>query len=231
MPALAGLITRVLLARSATAAREIAQVSVKNHAHGAKNPLAHFQQIVTQEEVMESRMVADPLRLLHCCPISDGAAALVLTAEPSAVRIAGIGQGTDTIAVRYRPDLTSFHATQAAAREAAMAGFVPSTWTAGSTTRSPRSRRSARGHRPAAPGVGPRDPRWRHRARRSPPDQSLLATEAGATAAAGLAQVVECIWQLTGRAQGRQLSVAHRALAHSIGGLATNNWVTLLEAV
>jgi acetyl-CoA acetyltransferase len=50
-------------------------------------------------------------------------------------------------------------------------------------------------------------------------------------AATGLAQVVECIWQLTGRAQGRQLSVAHRALAHSIGGLATNNWVTLLEAV
>ena len=47
MPALAGLITQVLLARSGTAAREIAQVAVKNHAHGAKNPLAHFQQIVT----------------------------------------------------------------------------------------------------------------------------------------------------------------------------------------
>jgi acetyl-CoA acetyltransferase len=50
-------------------------------------------------------------------------------------------------------------------------------------------------------------------------------------AATGLAQIVECVWQLTGRAQGRQLGAARRALAHSIGGLATNNWVTLLEAV
>ena len=50
-------------------------------------------------------------------------------------------------------------------------------------------------------------------------------------AATGLAQIVECVWQLTGRAQGRQLPNAHRALAHSIGGLATNNWVTLLERV
>ena len=48
-------------------------------------------------------------------------------------------------------------------------------------------------------------------------------------AATGLAQIVECVWQLTGRAHGRQVSGARRALAHSIGGLATNNWVTLLE--
>ena len=75
---------------------------------------------------MESRVVADPLRLFHCCPISDGAAALVLTSEPGAVRIAGIGQGTDAIAVRYRADLTSFRATQAAAEAAyRMAGFGP----------------------------------------------------------------------------------------------------------
>src|SRR5262249_57143387 len=48
-------------------------------------------------------------------------------------------------------------------------------------------------------------------------------------AATGLAQIVECVWQLAGRAEGRQLS-GRVALAHSIGGLATNNWVTLLEA-
>src|SRR4029453_18496184 len=76
------------------------------------------------DTVVESRLVADPLRLFHCCPISDGGAALVLTAERRAVRIAGIGQGADTIAVRYRGDLTSFRATQAAAEAAyRMAGF------------------------------------------------------------------------------------------------------------
>src|SRR5512145_3545611 len=62
MPALAGLITRVLTARQGVGAREIAQVAVKNHANAARNPLAHFRQPVTLDEVMESRMVADPLR-------------------------------------------------------------------------------------------------------------------------------------------------------------------------
>ena len=47
-------------------------------------------------------------------------------------------------------------------------------------------------------------------------------------AATGLAQIVECVWQLLGRAEGRQLE-GRTALAHSIGGLATNNWVTVLE--
>src|SRR6266849_609017 len=71
MPALAGLVTRALIARQGTTLREISQVSVKNHANGARNPHAHFREAVTLEQVMDSRMVADPLRLLHCCPISD----------------------------------------------------------------------------------------------------------------------------------------------------------------
>src|SRR2546428_8635265 len=107
MPALAGLITRALMARNAVGLREIAQVAVKNHANAAKNPYAHYRQPITIEDVMTSRLVADPLRLLHCCPISDGGAAVVLTSDRIGVRIAGIGQGTDTLAVRHRPNLTS----------------------------------------------------------------------------------------------------------------------------
>ena len=126
MPALAGLITRAAMHRRGLTLREISQVAVKNHANGTRNPLAHFQEAVTLEAVMESRFVADPLRLFHCCPISDGAAAIVMTSEPAEVRIAGIGQGTDTIAMRYRSDLTAFVATQTAAQAAyKMAGFGP----------------------------------------------------------------------------------------------------------
>src|SRR5262249_33055182 len=126
MPALAGLITRALIAEHTVSLREIGQVSVKNHMNAARNPYAHFPRSVTLDEVMESRLVADPLRLLHCCPISDGAAAVVLTATPARVRLAGIGQGTDTLAVRHRHTLTRFRATQAAAAAAyAMAGFGP----------------------------------------------------------------------------------------------------------
>src|SRR5260370_2099262 len=125
-PARAGLVRRAAMNRRGLTLREISQVGVKNHAHGARNPYAHFRDPVTLEAVMESRLVADPLRLYHCCPISDGGAALLLTVERRAVRIAGIGQGGDTIAVRYRRDLTSFRATQAAADPAyPLSPFAP----------------------------------------------------------------------------------------------------------
>jgi len=234
MPALAGLITRAMIARQGVTLREMAQVAVKNHANAARNPYAHFREPVTVEQVMQSRMVADPLRLLHCCPISDGAAAVVITAERGDVRIAGVGQGTDTLAVRHRHDLVTFRATQAAAREAfAMAGFGPERvdfaelhdafvpfelialediglvppGKAGHITLDGET---------ALDGRLPINPSGGLKARGHP------------LAATGLAQIVECVWQLTGRAEGRQVA-GRVALAHSIGGLATNNWVTLLE--
>ena len=102
-------------------------MAVKNHAHGARNPLAHFQQPVTLEEVMESRMVADPLRLLHCCPISDGAAAIVLTARAHArPRRRASGRGRTRSRCAIGASSPRSRATRAAAREAfAMAGFGP----------------------------------------------------------------------------------------------------------
>jgi len=89
MPALAALVTRALMARHGVGEREIAAVAVKNHAHATRNPLAHFRTAVSMDEVMASRMVSDPLRLLHCCPISDGAAAVVLSNARGPVRVAG----------------------------------------------------------------------------------------------------------------------------------------------
>ncbi len=236
MPALAGLITRALMARHGVGEREIGQVAVKNHANAAHNPLAHFREPVTLEQVMQSRMVADPLRLLHCCPISDGAAAVVLTAERAPVRVAGIGQGTDTLAVRHRHELTSFRATQMAARAAfAMAGFGPARVDfaelhdafapfelialedIGLVPPGKAARATLDGET-ALDGRLPINPSGGLKARGHP------------LAATGLAQIVECVWQLTGRAEGRQVA-GHVALAHSIGGLATNNWVTLLDTL
>jgi acetyl-CoA C-acetyltransferase len=235
MPALAGLITRALISEHGVSLKEISQVAVKNHANAARNPYAHFPRPVSLEEVLESRMVADPLRLLHCCPISDGAAAVVLTGTRASVRLAGIGQGTDTLAVRHRQMLTRFRATQAAAAAAyGMAGFGPErvdfaeihdAFTpfelisledlglvpAGKAGRATLDGETSReGRLPVNPSGG-------------------LKARGHPLAATGLAQVVECVWQLTGAAGDRQVA-GQVALAHSIGGLATNNWVTLLEA-
>ena len=235
MPALAALITRALMARHGVGEREIAAVAVKNHAHAARNPLAHFPSLVTMDEVMASRMVSDPLRLLHCCPISDGAAAVVLTSTRGPVRVAGVGQGTDTLALRHRHELTSFRATQTAARAAfTMAGFGPARvdFAELHDAFAPfelialediglvppgKSRTITLNGETALDGRLPINPSGGLKARGHP------------LAATGLAQIVECVWQLSGRAEGRQLS-ARIGLAHSIGGLATNNWVTLLEA-
>ena len=64
-----------------------AGVSVKNHRHGALNPFAQFQKEVTLEEVLQSRLVCDPLTVLHCCPIGDGAAAAIVASLPRARRL------------------------------------------------------------------------------------------------------------------------------------------------
>jgi len=234
MPALAGLITRAAMHSRGLTLKEMSQVAVKNHANGARNPLAHFREIVTLDTVMESRLVADPLRLFHCCPISDGGAALVLTTEPSPVRIAGIAQGMDTMAVRYRSDLTSFRATQSAAVAAyAMAGFGPERVEVAEIhdAFSPfeiisledtgllpvgKAGRATLDGETALDGRLPVNPSGGLKARGHP------------LAATGISQIVELCWQLRGMAEGRQVA-ARVALAQSIGGLATNNWVTLLE--
>jgi acetyl-CoA acetyltransferase len=235
MPALAGLITRAAMHDRGLTLREMSQVSVKNHDNAARNPLAHFRERVTIEAVMESRLVADPLRLFHCCPISDGAAALVLTADPAPVRIAGIGQGMDTMAVRYRTELTSFRATQAAARAAyAMAGFGPERVELAELhdAFSPFELISLEdtGLIPAGKaGRATLDGETALDGRLPVNTSGGLKARGHPLAATGIAQIVELCWQLREMAEGRQVS-ARVALAQSIGGLATNNWVTLLEA-
>src|SRR5438552_1992965 len=206
MPAFAALVTRALMARHGVGERELAQVAVKNHANGARNPLAHFRSEITVDVVLGSRMVADPLRLFHCCPISDGAAAVVLTADRTSVRVAGIGQGTDTLALRHRDTLTTFRATQTAATTAfAMAGFGPERvdvaevhdafapfelisledtglfppGKAGSATLDGET--ALDGRLPVNPSGG-------------------LKARGHPLAATGLAQIVECVWQVTGYA-------------------------------
>ena len=67
--------------RTGTSVEEFSRVTIKNRKNGALNPNARYQEPVTIEQVMESRMVGTPLRLLHCCPLADGAAAVILCSK------------------------------------------------------------------------------------------------------------------------------------------------------
>lgn len=123
---------------------ELAAVTVKNHKNGALNPKAHFQSDIMSTAVKAGEgkgvkfkdeleflsssfnpVVAHPLRLFDCCPVSDGAAVIILAGEDVArrftdtpVMVAGIGQASDTLALHDRQDFTSMRATRVAAENA-----------------------------------------------------------------------------------------------------------------
>ena len=70
--------TLVYMQETGATVEDFARVTIKHRQNGAMNPNARFQKPVTMEEVLNSRLVAEPLRLLHCCPLADGAAAAIL---------------------------------------------------------------------------------------------------------------------------------------------------------
>ena len=99
------------MARYGTTEEQLALVGVKNHGHARQNPNAHFQKGATLEQVMCSRMIATPLRLFMCSPITDGAAAVILAAEDRArdltdrpVWVRGTGQAIDGFSLSSLPD-------------------------------------------------------------------------------------------------------------------------------
>ena len=112
----------------------LASVSAKNHQHAVFNKNAHFRRAFTIDQIINSNFVAEPLTLLDCSPASDGAAAVVLTKADLAknytdtpIWLSGVGMATDTVALHDRADLTSFHATKQAGKQAfKMAGIKPS---------------------------------------------------------------------------------------------------------
>lgn len=104
---------------------QLAEVSVKNHRNGAKNPIAQFRKEISVEAVMRSTLVADPLRLLDCSPVTDGAAAVILCPMEMAreftdtpVKVLASAQATDTISLHDRRDISTLDATVAAGRRA-----------------------------------------------------------------------------------------------------------------
>jgi acetyl-CoA C-acetyltransferase len=99
------------MAKYGTTEEQLALVGVKNHTHAAKNPTAHFQKGATLDQVLCSRMISTPLRLFMCSPITDGAAAVILTSEDRArdltetpIWIRGTGQALDGFQLTSLPD-------------------------------------------------------------------------------------------------------------------------------
>ncbi len=141
LPAHAAMFTRLCMERFGITERHLAMVSVKNQNNALRNEFAHLHQPITLEGILDSPealtnnpYVAEPLRFFDACPVSDGGAAILLVTEELArstgrpmVRLAGVGQATDTHTVAERSEPTDLLAVRAASSAALrMANLVPS---------------------------------------------------------------------------------------------------------
>jgi acetyl-CoA acetyltransferase len=238
-----GLMASRYIAEYGTPIEALAEVAVKNHENGALNPNAQFQKVVSRDAVLGAPRVADPLGLLDCCPVTDGAVALLLAHSRVARRftdrpvfVAGIGAGSDALALQERASLTSLDATRqamaGALQDAEMTreeisflevhdcftiaellaledlGFAKP-GKGGELTMSGATRRT--GRLPVNPDGG-------------------LKAKGHPIGATGASQAYEAFVQLRGEAGSRQIRGARTALAHNVGGSGASATVTLFTA-
>lgn len=124
-PGLYALIANRHMHEYKTTEEQMASVAVKNHRNAIKNKYAQFHKEITIDEVLKSKIVSDPLKVLDCSPISDGAAVIVLAPLESAkkyndtpIKIAASAQASDTLGLADRDSLTELKATRLAGRDA-----------------------------------------------------------------------------------------------------------------
>lgn len=125
-PALFAMIARRHMHQFGTTREQLAAVAVKNHANGAKNPYAHMKKVITLEQALAGKPIAEPLTVYDCSLISDGAAAVVVTSGKGKAQVKGIAQASDHVALQEKDDITTFRANRLAAEKAyKMAGVGP----------------------------------------------------------------------------------------------------------
>jgi len=239
-PGAFGIITREHMARYGTTREQIGLVSVKNHGLGASNPKAQFRKPVTLDEVLASRLIADPLRLFDCPPISDGAAAAVLCPaewardfHPKPVRVLGSGHATGPATLWEMEDITSFPATVRASREAyQMAGVtaaevqvaeVHDCFTMAEIIATEDLGFFPRGK--GGPAVEEGQTGLDGKVAVNP--SGGLIAKGHPVGATGCAQVYELVKQLRGEAANQVLN-ARIGLAHNLGGTGVVSTVTIL---
>jgi len=230
-PGLYALIARAHMEKYGTTREQLAMVAVKNHRNGALNPHAQFPFEITVDQVINSVKVADPINILDCSPITDGAAAAVLVpadraraAGKSVIKVVGSSHASDSIALAQRQDITWLEATYRAGKKAyAMAGKNPQDldllevhdcFTIAEICVTEALGVVEKGRGGAAVEAGETD-----RDGRIPVNTSGgLKSKGHPVGATGVAQVVEVVQQLRGEAGGRQVKDPRVGMTQNMGG-------------
>ncbi|MGD0719219.1 MAG: thiolase domain-containing protein [Thermoplasmata archaeon] len=235
-----GLIASLYLAEHRVGPEALAEVAVKNHENGGLNPNAQFRNALRRDDVLRAPRVAEPLGLLDCCPVSDGAAALLITRDDLAsrftdtpVHIDGTGAGSDYLAVQEREHITHFDASRRAAeeafREAGVARKAISLLEVHDCfTIAELLALEDLGFAGDGEAAGLTLSGATRRTGRLPvnPDGGLKA-KGHPIGATGVSQAYEVFVQLRRQAGARQVPGAERALTHNVGGSGASAAVTL----
>lgn len=210
---------------------DVAKVSVKNHSNAKNNPCAQLPMDITVADVMKSRKIAEPLKLLDCCPVSDGAAAIIIVNEDMAgkckkkpVWVKGVSHCAEEYFLGDR-DLTNPLALKAAAKSAyAMAGITnPIEEINVAEVLEPFSYMEPlwlEGLGICAAGSGGKliDKGVTVMGGKLPVNPSGGALSANPILVAGLARLIEASLQVRGEAGSRQVKNVNNALAHGFNG-------------
>jgi acetyl-CoA C-acetyltransferase len=230
-PAIYALMAKRHMYEFKTTEEMLASVAVKNHKHGSKNKYAQFQNEITIDTVLKSKMIADPLKVFDCSPITDGAAGVILapldmahsfTKKP--IEIIASAQASDTIALQSRETLTGLKATQVAGKKAyEMAKLTPKDIDFAELhdcfTIAEIMAIEDLGFFPKGQGG-----KASLEGKTTFGGDIVTNTSGGLKAcghpvgATGIKQAVECVWQLRGEAEGRQVKDAHIGLSQNVGG-------------
>ncbi|MEK7592156.1 MAG: thiolase domain-containing protein [Patescibacteria group bacterium] len=122
-PGLYAILARSHMDKYGTTEEQMASVAVKNHYHASLNPNAQFRSLLTVSQILKSSKIADPLKLLDCSPITDGASAVILSSDKKKMSKRSIGVlassvATDSLGLSKRKSLTELLATQSASERA-----------------------------------------------------------------------------------------------------------------
>lgn len=237
VPAMFATVARAHMDRYGTSADHLAAVAIQNRKAAALHPNAHYRETIDGAAYKQSRMIADPLRLLDCAPVSDGGGAIVVTAADRVgnrkVEVLGAGFSTSHLHLSAAPSLTGFSAGAALDRALAQArvqrenidvALVYDCFTIAMLVNLEDlgfAKPGESGHmfaegRFAPGGDVPVNP------------HGGLLSHGHPARAGGIGQVIEAVVQLRGEAGERQVPDAGVAMVHGMGGVFATHGVLVL---
>lgn len=243
-PGLYAMIATARMETHGTTEEDMAWVSSKNHKHGSMNPKAQFGREVSVEQVLASTMVAEPLRMLHCSPVTDGGAAVLLCPLDQAgkytdkpVKIIGSGLATSCIQLADRADPAVLDAVELSGQKAyKMAGVeakdiqlaevhdcfaiaeICCTEALGLVSKDEANKAASEG----ITALGGRIP---------VNTSGGLKSKGHPVGATGIAQAIEVFEQLRGEAGARQVEGARIGLTQNMGGSGASSVVHIFEGI